>query len=1300
MESGEKAMKTSAQRTSASLHAMGRAAKIGAGAGVLALGAVLVGSVKKAADFEAQISSLGSVSGATGKQMQALRKAAMDAGAATKYSALEAAQAQTELAKGGLSVTKILGGGLSGALALAAAGEMELAAAAETTANALNLFKLNGNQATRVADMMATAANATTADVADFAMALVQGGAAAKAAGLSFDQTIVALEALASSGVKGSDAGTSMKAAFTQLASPTARSAELMDKLGLQFFRANGTMKEMPQLAAMLGDKLGGLTKQQRLQAATTLVGTDGMRALLALYDTGAPKLEKFGRGLKEQGTAAQVAAEKQDNLKGRLENLQGSIETAGIKLGTRFLPMLEKGAIKATEFVNGLVASGGLDKFADGLEDAFRVVGEVLGDIVGFARPIASIFLDIGQALGGLDATNIEAILAAIVGFKVARTVVPMVATLASAVSDLMLNARTAPSLGAFFKSIPVSPLTAAAVAAGGLAAALVLLGDRESAEARLARENAEAHDAQAKAIRSVMEAERVAAGDALGAQQADLNLAAAKRALAEAAAEYGKKSPEYKQALLDQRQAALDATYATIQAADSIEKQDAAAKEATKGARERLKVAQREVEARSRPAVVPGGKGFGGITPAQLEANARAQAQAIQNVTARTREYVQALARAAVTDLSRQRLMNASTQITEKSALGVSKLITAMKNVPARVQSKILLDNQQALARAGSYAARVKEIAGQRVVTRIITNAESAQGAMLAFRAIVKGVPASKIVNIVANATSKKDEVDKLQGAIKNVKPGPTVNIQTTARERAKEISALQSQVDNLRGKTITITTIMKTVKVGRNAAGRRSGRGETSLVGEGGGPEWVIDGRTGLGGLVAGPTVMALEPQDYVIPTESRYRGRAVGLLADVASSLGVAYAKGKKGHKHPAKPRRYVPGRIDPLSLPVDDFEDRVRKAQDALGKVKTIERNVPGEIGSVNASIRDIERRKATTAAQKANKADDLKRAKGKLARLQRELGNARAAEPKRKADLEARQKELRAAKAYAAKLAKQTDLADIAADAMALADKQNDQEGYDKALKKRTTALGEWKRLLVEAQGHVPANSPYGRALAKALGQVKLDLQDAGVAQSQAQQDAAQAASDASGAAAGEAPGTFTKAEQDRLDDLDAKAALAALTDDANVDDIAVATELERFLTGVLASAQADPAKRGGSRSIAEAARALGSARATLAELTRPPDKTADQQAELEQLRTNLATARQEAAISAAWAQTAGGPGDIGAGGGSARGTVININQNNLHPGDPKTLRAIGDAASAGIGYQGFRDTPRAALGY
>lgn len=341
-----------------------RGATLGVKVGAAGVAGGLAYAVKKAADFEQQISALGSVSGASAKQMDALRKSAITAGAATKFSALDAAKAQTELAKGGLTTSQILSGGLSSALALAAAGELDLADAATTTVNSMKLFRIQGKDSIKVADALATAANSTTADVSDFALALNQAGSAAKTVGLSFPETITALEALAEVGIKGSDAGTSLKTALVQLASPTSlKAVDAAKELGIQVFDAHGNIKSLVDVSKELQHGLGGLTKEQRIAAATTLVGQDGFRALLALYDAGPKKIAKLEAELNKQGTAAEVAKKKQDNLKGSLEQLGGSAETFGISVGTLLIPAIRRGADELTSFTNDLNKIASNDK-------------------------------------------------------------------------------------------------------------------------------------------------------------------------------------------------------------------------------------------------------------------------------------------------------------------------------------------------------------------------------------------------------------------------------------------------------------------------------------------------------------------------------------------------------------------------------------------------------------------------------------------------------------------------------------------------------------------------------------------------------------------------------------------------------------------------------------------------------------------------------------------------------------------------------------------------------------------------
>lgn len=336
--------------------AMKGAGKVGAVAVAVGLGV----AVKKAADFEAQLDNLGAATGANARQMKQFRDQALKAGADTKYSALEAAKAQTELAKGGLGLRDIMKGGLKSALALAAAGEMDLAEAAGTTVNAMKLFGIRGKNSMKVADALATAARKTTADVSDFAMALKMGGSVAKLAGLSFNDTVVVLEALAEAGIKGSDAGTSMKAFFLNITRDSPKAKAAMAELGVNIFKTNGQLKSLPAISANLRSAFGSLTKEQFLQKAGTIAGSDAIRTLYALYAAGPDKLKGLSKATAEHGTATDVMAQKQDNLKGKLENLQGSMETLAIITGSVLIPPLTKAAEVVTTFLNQLSTGKG----------------------------------------------------------------------------------------------------------------------------------------------------------------------------------------------------------------------------------------------------------------------------------------------------------------------------------------------------------------------------------------------------------------------------------------------------------------------------------------------------------------------------------------------------------------------------------------------------------------------------------------------------------------------------------------------------------------------------------------------------------------------------------------------------------------------------------------------------------------------------------------------------------------------------------------------------------------------------
>lgn len=302
-----------------------------AGMAATAFGAAAINTFR---DFDASMSGVQAATGATINEMSMLRDAAIDAGANTIYSANEAARAQIELGKAGLSTANILSGGLSGALNLAASDGMQVASAAELMASTLAQFNLTGNDATKVADALAAGAGNAQGSAQDLGMGLSQVGMVANSFKIGMQETVGTLSAFANAGMIGSDAGTSLKTMLISLAHPSKQAQQTLDSLGIAAYDSQGKFIGLAGLAGQLQEKMSGLTDSQRQAAMATIFGTDAIRAAQVLYEQGASGIDEWTKKVSEQGYAAKMAAARNNNLNGDLENLSGSFETLMLKVG------------------------------------------------------------------------------------------------------------------------------------------------------------------------------------------------------------------------------------------------------------------------------------------------------------------------------------------------------------------------------------------------------------------------------------------------------------------------------------------------------------------------------------------------------------------------------------------------------------------------------------------------------------------------------------------------------------------------------------------------------------------------------------------------------------------------------------------------------------------------------------------------------------------------------------------------------------------------------------------------------
>lgn len=358
-----------------------------AGLAVAAFGAA---AVKMAADFDQQMSTVQANTGATSAQMDQLRAAAIEAGASTVYSASDSADAINDLGKAGMSVTDILSGGLSGALNLAASDGMAVGDAAEYMANALSMFHLKGSQASQVADTLAAGAGKAVGNVSDFGEALNNCGAQANSFGMNVQETTGVLALFAQNGTIGAEAGTQLNSMLMKLAAPSTEASNTMKELGISAYDAQGHFIGMANFAGQLQKAEKGLTDEQRNQANATIFGSYAIKAANYLYEAGESGVNKWTKAVSESGYAAEQAAAKNNNLKGDLENLGGSMESLMISVGEGAQGPLRK-------MVQGL----------DTLVDAFAGLPSGAQQTLVVMASLAGVFGAVHKAAGNLNGST-----------------------------------------------------------------------------------------------------------------------------------------------------------------------------------------------------------------------------------------------------------------------------------------------------------------------------------------------------------------------------------------------------------------------------------------------------------------------------------------------------------------------------------------------------------------------------------------------------------------------------------------------------------------------------------------------------------------------------------------------------------------------------------------------------------------------------------------------------------------------------------------------------------------------------
>ncbi|EOS8088175.1 phage tail tape measure protein [Enterococcus faecium] len=325
-----------------------------------------VAAGKVGGDFEAQMSRVKAISGATGDAFEQMKQQAIDLGAKTAFSAKESADGMENLASAGFNAQEIMKA-MPGLLDLAAVSGGDVALASENTATALRGFGLEASEAGHVADVFARAAADTNAEVGDMGEALKYVAPVANSMGISLEETAAAIGIMSDAGIKGSQAGTTLRGALSRLARPTKAMQDTMDNLGVSFYDADGKMKPLKTQVELLKKAFEGLTPEQQQNALVTLYGQESLSGMMALIDKGPDSLGKLTKSLKDSdGAADDMARTMQDNMNSSIEQMFGAFESAAIVIQKILAPSIKKVA----DAISGLV-----EKFVSAPESTQKLV-------------------------------------------------------------------------------------------------------------------------------------------------------------------------------------------------------------------------------------------------------------------------------------------------------------------------------------------------------------------------------------------------------------------------------------------------------------------------------------------------------------------------------------------------------------------------------------------------------------------------------------------------------------------------------------------------------------------------------------------------------------------------------------------------------------------------------------------------------------------------------------------------------------------------------------------------------------
>lgn len=329
--------------------------------------------VEVGSSFEAGMSEVEAISGATGSELEALENKAKSLGSSTKFSATEAASAMTNMSLAGWSVNQTLSG-IDGVLQLAAASNMDLAEASQVVTDNISTFNLEASQSTHIADMMAYAQANSSTTAAELGEAYKNCGANMNAAGQDIETTTSFLEALANNGLRSSEAGTSLAAIMRDLTSKMKDGKIAIGDTSVTVMDSNGNFRDMTDVLKDVESATDGMGDAQKQAALMATFTSDSIKGLNMLLNTGADQVAGYEESLRNcSGAASDMADTMQDNLQGKLTELSSATEGLGIAVYDYISGPLQGGVELLTDVVSGLTDA--ITPQKDAMEDMYDSV-------------------------------------------------------------------------------------------------------------------------------------------------------------------------------------------------------------------------------------------------------------------------------------------------------------------------------------------------------------------------------------------------------------------------------------------------------------------------------------------------------------------------------------------------------------------------------------------------------------------------------------------------------------------------------------------------------------------------------------------------------------------------------------------------------------------------------------------------------------------------------------------------------------------------------------------------------------